>query len=88
MGNKSKNRSNRLNPQDKPKPVAGQEYDVTQSLNKIRPYTKPTKRNNVGDGTYSDEEQELRGRRGYISTIRHASKAAQQEHRIGKDTTD
>ena len=68
MGNKSKNRTNRLNPQDKPKPLAGQEYDVTQSLNKIRPYSKPTKRNNVGDGTYSDEEQELRGRRGYISS--------------------
>lgn len=68
MGNKNKIRNNRLSSQEKPKPTVTQEYDLAQSLSRVRPYSKHSKRNNTGDGTYSDDEQPYSNRRGYVSS--------------------
>ena len=68
MGTKYKNKNSRLSPQEKPKPAGTQEYDLIQSLSRVRPYSRHSKKNNSGDGTYSDEEQPYSNRRGYVSS--------------------
>lgn len=68
MGTKYKNKNSRLSPQEKPKPAGTQEYDLIQSLSRVRPYSRHSKKNNSGDGTYSDEEQPYSNKRGYVSS--------------------
>lgn len=55
MNNRNKSRS-RSKFQGKQKSVDIQDYDLTQSFNKVRPYSKPAKKNTGIDGTCSDEE--------------------------------
>ena len=68
MSNKNKNRSNRLNPQERQNPAPIQDYDLTQSLNKMRQYSRHSKRSNQSDGTFSDDEQGQLKRRDYVSS--------------------
>ena len=63
MGNKNKNKNNSFSSQEK-----SQEYDLAQSLNKVRPFSRHTKKNNAGDGTHSDDEKQAQARRGSISS--------------------
>lgn len=65
MGNKSKN--NKYISHEKPKPSIVQDYDLTQSLNKVRQYSRHTKKNTDRERTFSDESQQYQGRREFVS---------------------
>ena len=64
----NKNNSKRLSPQEKPNKAGIQDYDLAQSLNRVRPYSRHSKRSNAVEGTYSDEEKQSQGRREYVSS--------------------
>lgn len=66
MGNKNKN--NKFTLQDKSETATALEYDLTQSLKRVRPYSRHTKKGATGERTYSDEEQSSQSRKGLVSS--------------------
>ena len=68
MSKRNRNKHSRLLPQEHSKSSGSQDYDLTQSLNKVRQYSRYTKKNMVVEGTYSDEGQPYYDRQGFVSS--------------------
>lgn len=69
MGNKNKRKSSRSIPlYERSKLTLNQDYDLTQSFNRVRPYSKHNRKNTVVEGTYSDEGQAAYSHRGCMSS--------------------
>lgn len=68
MGNRNKRKNSRIILHEQPKQALNQDYDLTQSFNRVRPYSKYNRKNTVVEETYSDEEQSAYGYRGYVSS--------------------